>query len=183
MLEAVLRRDRVVISAALAVIAALGWAYLLWLSAHMGMGAQPEMSGMDMPGMDMDMPGMFTPELRPWRAAEFAFTFGMWAVMMVGMMTPSAAPMVLIYAGVGRQALAAGKPFAATGWFLAGYLVVWLAFALIATGAQLLLTQAALLDPMMASSSRVFGGIVLIVAGLYQWTLLKDACLTQCQSR
>ena len=182
MIEAVLRRDRVVVSAALAVIAALAWAYLLWLSAHMGMGTQPEMSGMDMPGMNRNMPGMLAPDFRRWSAGEFAFTFGMWAVMMVGMMTPSAAPMVLIYAGVGRQAFAQGKPFAATGWFLAGYLVVWLVFALIATGAQLLLTAAALLDPMMASSSRVFGGIVLILAGLYQWTPLKDACLSQCQS-
>jgi predicted metal-binding membrane protein len=181
-LEAVLRRDRVVISAALAVIAALAWAYLLWMSAHMGMGTQPEMSGMDMPGMNMDMPAMLAPDLRPRGAGEFAFMFGMWAVMMVGMMTPSAAPMVLIYAGVGRQASAQGKPFAATGWFLAGYLVVWLAFALLATGAQMLLTKAALLDPMMVSSSRLFGAIVLIVAGLYQWTPLKDVCLSQCQS-
>jgi len=133
-----------------------------------------------MPGMSM--PGMLAPEFRPWSAGEFAFTFGMWAVMMVGMMTPSAAPMVLIYAAVGRQASAHGKPYAATGWFLAGYLLVWLAFALAATAAQLALTQAALLDPMMASSSRVFGGIVLIAAGLYEWTPLKDACLSQCQS-
>ena len=174
MLEAVLRRDRAVVSAALAAIAALAWAYLLWLSANM-VGAEPEMPG-------MSMPGMLAPEFRPWSAGEFAFTFGMWAVMMVGMMTPSAAPMVLIYAAVGRQASAHGKPYAATGWFLAGYLLVWLAFALAATAAQLALTQAALLDPMMASSSRVFGGIVLIAAGLYEWTPLKDACLSQCQS-
>ncbi len=115
MLEAVLRRDRAVVSAALAVIAALAWAYLLWLSANM-VGAEPEMPGMSMPGMDMsgmDMPGMLAPEFRPWSAGEFAFTFGMWAVMMVGMMTPSAAPMVLIYAAVGRQASAQGKPFPA----------------------------------------------------------------------
>jgi predicted metal-binding membrane protein len=135
---------------------------------------------MDMSGMDM--PGMLAPEFRRWGAGEFAFTFGMWAVMMVGMMTPSAAPMVLIYATVGRQASAQGKPFAATGWFLAGYLLVWLAFALAATTAQFALIQAALLDPTMASSSRVFGGIVLIAAGLYEWTPLKEACLSQCQS-
>ena len=180
MLEAVLRRDRAVVSAALAVIAALAWAYLLWLSANMEMGAEPEMAGMSMPGMDMS--AMLAPEFRPWSAGEFTFMFGMWAVMMVGMMTPSAAPMVLIYATVGRKASAEGKPFAATGWFLAGYLLVWLAFAVLATAAQFALTQAALLDPMMASSSHVFGGVVLIAAGLYEWTPLKDTCLAQCQS-
>jgi predicted metal-binding membrane protein len=178
-LEAVLRRDRAVVSAALAVIAALAWAYLLWLSANM-IGAEPEMPGMSMPGMDM--PGMLAPEFRPWSAGEFAFTLGMWAIMMIGMMTPSASPMVLIYAAVGRQASAQGKPFAATFWFLAGYLLVWLAFALVAAAAQGALTQAALLDHMMASSSRVFGGIVLVAAGLYEWTPLKETCLSHCQS-
>lgn len=173
MLEAVLRRDRAVVSIALAAIAAVAWAYLLWLSANMSM--EP-----DMPGMDM--PGALAPGFRPWSVGEFAFTFGMWAVMMVGMMTPSAAPMVLIFAAVGRQASAQGKPFAATSWFLAGYLLVWLAFALVATAAQFALTRAALLDPTMASSSRLFGGIVLVAAGLYEWTPLKDACLAQCQS-
>ena len=113
MLEAVLRRDRAVVSAALAVIAALAWAYLLWLSANMEMGAEPEIPGMSMPGMDMpgmDMPGMLAPEFRAWSAGDLAFTFGMWAVMMVGMMTPAAAPMVLIYAAVGRKSSAQGKP-------------------------------------------------------------------------
>ena len=180
MFEAVLRRDRAVVAAALAAITALAWAYLLWLSAKMSMGAEPEMSGMDMPGMSM--PDILAPKLRPWGAGEFAFTFGMWAVMMVGMMTPSAAPMVLTYAAVGRHALAQGKPFAPTSWFLSGYLLIWTAFALVATGAQFTLTQAALLDPAIAISSRAFGGVVLIAAGIYEWTPLKDACLVQCQS-
>ena len=103
-------------------------------------------------------------------------------VMMAGMMTPSAAPMILIYARVGRQASAQGKPFAATGWFAAGYLLSWVGFALVATVAQWALDRTALLDPKMASASQVFGGIVLIAAGVYQWTPLKDICLAQCQS-
>jgi predicted metal-binding membrane protein len=103
-------------------------------------------------------------------------------VMMVGMMTPSAAPMILIYARVGRQASAQGKPFAAAGWFATGYLLIWASFALAATAAQWALDRTALLDPNMASASQVFGGIVLIAAGIYQWTPLKDKCLAQCQS-
>jgi predicted metal-binding membrane protein len=108
--------------------------------------------------------------------------FAMWAVMMVGMMTPSAAPMILIHARVGRQAASEGKPFASTGWFAGGYLLVWSAFALAATVAQWGLESLALLTPMMASASAVLGGVVLVAAGLYQWTPLKDACLSQCQS-
>jgi len=119
-LETVLRRDRLVVAGALAVIAALGWGYLLWLAANMDVG------GMDMIGFRM-IPagiGIMAPADAPWRTIEFAFVFAMWAVMMIGMMAPSAAPMILMYARVGRQATAAGKPLAATGWFAAGYLAI-----------------------------------------------------------
>jgi predicted metal-binding membrane protein len=177
MLE-VLRRDRVIVAAALAVLTALAWTYILWLAVDMGMG------GMDMTGFRM-IPagiGLMAPAFAPWQPIEFAYVFAMWAVMMVGMMTPSAASMILIYAQVGRQALAQGKPFAPTGWFVAGYLLAWTGFALIATAAQWGLDRVALLDPMMASASRTFGGLVLIAAGAYQWTPLKDKCLAQCQS-
>lgn len=175
MLEAALRHERVVLAAALAAVSALAWAYLLWLYYHMGMTAEPQMSG-------MDMRDMLAAGFRSWSAADFAFTFAMWLVMMVAMMTPSAAPMILIYATVGRQATAQGKRFAATGWFLSGYLLTWLVFALAATPAQFVLTQVALLDGNFAISSRIIGGAVLIAAGLYEWTPLKDVCLAQCQS-
>jgi predicted metal-binding membrane protein len=106
----------------------------------------------------------------------------MWAVMMVGMMAPSAAPMILIYARVGRKAKGDGKPLAATGWFAAGYFLAWTGFSLAATLAQWAVERAALLDSQMASASNLFGGIVLIAAGIYQWTPIKDVCLAQCQS-
>ena len=109
-------------------------------------------------------------------------TFAMWTVMMVGMMTPSAAPMILIYARAGSMASIAGRPLAATGWFAAAYLVVWTGFALAATAAQWALDRLALLDPTMASASDLLGGALLIVAGLYQWTPLKHACLSNCRS-
>ena len=174
----VLRRDRVIVAVALAVLTMLAWAYVLWLAADMDMG------GMDMTGFRMIPAGLgiMAPATEPWSAVEFGYVFAMWAVMMVGMMTPSAAPMILIYARVGRQAWAQGKPFAATGWFVAGYLLVWINFAAAATVAQWALERAALLDPMMASTSQILGGIVLIAAGLYQWTPFKDTCLSQCQS-
>src|SRR5262245_56059689 len=109
-LETVLRRDRIVVAAALAGLAALAWGYVLWLEADMTMG------GMDMTGFRMIPAGLgiMAPANAPWKAIEFAFVFAMWAVMMVGMMAPSAAPMILMYARVGRQAAAEGTPFAAT---------------------------------------------------------------------
>lgn len=177
-LEALLRRDRLVVAGAVAVIVALAWGYLLWLADDMFMG------GMDMTGFRM-IPagiGIMAPANAPWKAIEFAFVFAMWAVMMVGMMAPSAAPMILMYARVGRQGRTAGKPLAATGWFAGGYFLVWIGFSLAATTVQWGFERMAMLDFQMASVSNPLGGLVLILVGVYQWTPLKDACLAQCQS-
>jgi predicted metal-binding membrane protein len=174
---AVLWRDRLVVILAFTLLTALAWSYLLWLSADMSMG------GMDMTDFRMIPSGMgfMAPAHTPWQAMEFAFVFVMWTVMMVGMMTPSAAPMLLMYARVGRQTEAQGTPFVATVWFATGYFLVWGAFSLLATVAQWALERAALLDSAMGSTSNVLGALVLIAAGSYQWTRLKEKCLTQCQ--
>ncbi len=177
-LTAALRRDRAIVLIALGLLTALAWAYVLWLADDMWMG------GMDMTGFRM-IPagrGLMMPAGAPWQPIEFGFVFAMWAVMMVGMMTPSAAPMILLYARVGRQAAEAGKPCAAAVWFGAGYLLIWSAFALAATLAQWGLDRLLLLTPAMESASLAFGGAVLMAAGVYQWTPLKDACLRQCQA-
>lgn len=176
--EAVLRRERAVVIAALAILTALAWMDLAWLADDMAMG------GMDMSEFRM-IPagqGLMMPAGAPWQPIEFAYVFAMWTVMMIGMMTPSVAPMILIYARVGRQADMSGQPFAASAWFAAGYLVVWMAFSLAATFAQWALQRAALLTPMMESASNVLGGVVLIAAGVYQWTPVKEACLSYCQA-
>src|SRR6266480_2043114 len=149
--EAVLRRDRAVVVAALAALTALAWAYLWWLADDM------EMGGMDMSGFRMIPAGM-------------------------GLMVPSAAPMIMIYARVGRQAAQEGKPLAASAYFAAGYLLAWIGFALLATSAQWALDRIGFLTPTMAGANDIFGGAVLIAAGLYQWSPLKDACLRQCQA-
>jgi predicted metal-binding membrane protein len=177
-LEVVLRRNRLIVAVALGAIAALAWAYVVWLAVDM------RMDGADMNGLRM-IPagrGMMAPATAPWTAVEFTFVFLMWAVMMVGMMAPSAAPMVLMYARVGQQGRLAGKQLAATGWFAAGYFLAWVGFSLAATVVQWVLEREALLDARMASPSRLLGALVLIAAGIYQWTPLKNACLVQCQS-
>jgi predicted metal-binding membrane protein len=75
-----------------------------------------------------------------------------------------------------------GKPFAGSAWFAGGYLLAWTAFSLVATSAQWALERAALLTPMMESASNRLGAAVLILAGIYQWAPLKDACLSHCRS-
>ena len=172
-LEAVLRRDRLIVACSLGAIAALAWAYVLWLTADM------KMPGMDTSPADPWAPrfrmipagmGMMAPAASPWSPVEFVFVFVMWAVMMIGMMVPSAAPMILMYARVGRQGKIAGKPFAATGWFAAGYFLAWAGYSLVATLIQWVLERKALLDASMASANLLLGAIVLIAAGFYQWT-------------
>jgi len=181
-LETLLKRDRLVVAASLAFITVLAWAYLFWLSESMtlsdaAMSAMPGMA--DMPGMDMS--GMNI-SASAWSARLFLVTLAMWSVMMAGMMTPSAAPVILLYARVARQSTLQGKPFASAGWFAGGYLISWAVFSFVATGAQYLLDRAALLTPAMAIASHRVGGLVLVIAGIYQWTALKDSCLNQCRS-
>jgi predicted metal-binding membrane protein len=87
-----------------------------------------------------------------------------------------------MYARVARQGRAQGRPFAPTGWFAAGYLFAWAIFSLLATLLQWVAERDALLDSRMTLASNFIGAAVLIVAGVYQWTPLKDVCLAQCQS-
>ena len=166
--ETVLRRDRVVVLSGLALITALSWAYVSSLASGMQNMAM---------GMEMAMP-----RVQPWGVTAFAITFAMWAVMMFAMMTPSAAPMILIFAGVNRRRREQRVPYAPTSVFLLGYLVIWAAFGVLATLAQWGLHAVSLLSPTMASTSPVFGGVLLLVAGIYQWTPLKHACLSKCRS-
>lgn len=178
-LSSLLKREQIVVGMALMTIALLAWIYVLALAAGMN-AATASTAGMDMQAM----PGMamMEPQFRPWTPALFAFMFSMWTVMMVGMMLPSAAPMILIYTQVARQATTLGKTFVSAGWFTAGYLLVWIAFSFVATSAQWAFERAALLSPAMVSASPVFGGIVLIAAGLYQFAPVKDVCLARCRA-
>jgi predicted metal-binding membrane protein len=168
-IEVLARRDRLIVAAGLVGITALAWAYLIHL-----------VTGMD--GMQSAMQTLAMPALQPWSMTDFALTFVMWAVMMVAMMTPSAAPMILLYAAIIRKSRAADPPVAASTAFAAGYLVVWTGFSALATGLQWGLEQVALLSPMMVSTSPYLGGALLIAAGAYQMTPLKQACLQHCRA-
>lgn len=120
--------------------------------------------------------------LRAWGSSDFLFIFLMWTIMMVGMMVPTAIPTTLVYSAVARKAAGQGAVVAPTLVFVAGYVTVWTMFSLGATLAQWGLDRAALLSPMMVTTSPAIGASLLIVAGLYQLTPLKRACLSHCRS-
>jgi predicted metal-binding membrane protein len=120
--------------------------------------------------------------VKPWTASEFGLTLAMWALMMVAMMVPTAVPMTLMYAAVARKAAAQHDPLTPTFVFVNGYITMWVIFSVVATTSQHVLDQAALLSPTMVSASAQLGGAILIVAGLYQLTSLKNACLQNCRA-
>ena len=161
-----LRRERVVVLLALAGVTAIAWLYLFVV--------RDDMADMAMAAMD-DMPDMAMPFAAPW-------VFAMWWVMMLGMMLPSAAPMILMFEALQRRQRERDEPYVPTAMFVAGYLIVWGGFSVAATAAQWALQQSALLSPMLALASPTLGGLLFILAGIYQLTPLKYACLRQCRS-
>ncbi|MCH8279960.1 MAG: DUF2182 domain-containing protein [Chloroflexi bacterium] len=166
-LESVLKRDRAVVLAGVIGVAGLAWAYIVYLALSMN---------------DMGS-GMAMARLQSWTAADFTLMFLMWAVMMIAMMVPTAAPMILLFATVNRQRRAKQQPYVPTGVFLSGYVLVWGGFAATATLANWALHVNSLMSSMMgASTSAYIGGALLIAAGAFQWSRLKYLCLTHCRS-
>lgn len=159
-LEDALRRDRLWVLAALAAVTLLAWAYLVDMAA-----------GMDAGAADMALPA--------WTLGHAAMMLVMWAIMMVGMMVPSAAPVMLLHARVCRKRVGRVAP---TGSFLLGYVAAWTLFSAGATALQWGLAELALLSPAMAATSPAFGAAVLVAAGVYQLTPWKNACLAHCRS-
>jgi predicted metal-binding membrane protein len=159
--------DRIIVLLALLGVTLLAWLYLIADRQRMA-------------EMDMDMPGMAMP--MPWTAAEFALTFAMWWIMMLGMMLPSVAPTILTFATMARRQRERGQNYVPASIFTIGYLLVWGGFCVIATLLQWALDQAALLSPMLETNSAIIGGGLFIVSGLYQFTPFKYACLKQCRS-
>jgi predicted metal-binding membrane protein len=116
-----------------------------------------------------------------WSVVDVLFAFSMWAVMMVGMMAPSATPVLVLFAAAQRGRGAPGASLAVL-IFALGYVAVWTAFSAGAAGAQWVLQHLALLSPTMAASRSQLGGAILIAAGAYQLTPWKSRCLSHCRS-
>jgi len=118
---------------------------------------------------------------RTWDFPHQALLFAMWAVMMVGMMLPSATPAVYLFASTARRNTGNHAVLTCVFTFAAGYFAVWTAFSLVATVLQLALTEASILSPMMEFRSRCVGGAFVFLAGTYQLTPWKRKCLACCQ--
>ena len=164
-------RDRLLISACIALITALAWAYLVHLARQMSVSAEHETMMATM-GMTMNM---------PWTTADFFFTFAMWTVMMAGMMSGSAAPVLLLFAAA-RAGRGEHRVPLALLIFGLGYLTVWVGFSAAAAIVQWALHQSAMLSPHMAASSRRLAAAIVVGAGAYQLTPVKGACLAHCRS-
>lgn len=163
------RRNTLWVLASLAAIVLLAWAYLIRL-------AMPESS--QMTGMpDMAHARMAETVTVPygWGWYDAALTFAMWSVMMVAMMLPGAAPVALLVARINARTPAR------IAVFVLGYLAIWTMFSAAATGAQGGLQTLRLMAESRVTD-QVLGALLLIAAGLYQWSPLKERCLAHCQS-
>jgi predicted metal-binding membrane protein len=159
--------NRALVIAGLCAAIAGAWAYLVPAS-------------LDMYGR-MDGAAAWMMEAK-WDARYLLLIFLMWATMMVAMMLPSALPTILIFQRAIRSDPEVRAPARRMFAFAAGYVLAWAGFSAGATLLQWALAEAALLSPMMVSASPGLGAAILIVAGVYQWTPFKHACLRRCQS-
>lgn len=162
-------RSYLLVGGGLAGVALIGWAYMLYMAWAME----------NMDKVDMWMPPAGA---APWATWDYFMLFVMWATMMVAMMTPSILPMVTLFDTLNRRRMERNQTYVMTSVFVAGYLIAWTGFSLLATIAQYPLHTSGLLNPMMNSESYLMSGLVLIGAGIYQWTPAKDACLSTCRS-
>lgn len=168
-LEAALKKDRLILIIALILLCAISWYYIIYL--------YNQMYPMNMDAFLFAMP--MSPE---WTLVDFALLFLMWFVMMIAMMIPSVAPLILIFSMVNRKSKQTANPFVPSHYLLAGYLIIWAIFSLLATVLQWLFQNLNWLNPDMVVTNKTVGGIILILAGVFQFTPLKRQCLKYCQT-
>lgn len=156
-----LKHGRLIVVLGIALVIFLSWAYLVKSALAMSQAAMPQM---------MMSSG----------ATEFVPLFVMWAIMMMAMMLPSATPMILQFERLAQQR--DKRPISCTAIFVAGYASVWVGFSLLAASVQWVLHARAMLSPMMESTNALLSGVLLLGAGLYQWSPYKHACLHHCRA-
>lgn len=116
-----------------------------------------------------------------WTAFDFLMLFVMWVMMMLAMMLPAVVPFVALYANISATKRMQGGVAAPTFVFVLGYLIAWAVYSVFATILQYYLHVEQLITPAMESDSYLLSGVILLIAGIYQWTPLKEACLKHCQ--
>ncbi len=168
-LELILRKDRVFLIGGLIALTALSWWYIIYL--------YHQMYPMNMDALFFAMP--MNPQ---WTLVDFVLLFLMWLVMMIAMMTPSIAPLVLVFAMVNRRKQEVQNPYTPTGFLVTGYFLVWAVFSLIATLLQWGFQKIEWLNPEMIVTNKIVAAFILIAAGLFQFTALKVRCLNHCRN-
>jgi predicted metal-binding membrane protein len=182
MLERVLARDRRLIAAALAALIVLSWSYLIFLSRQMG-GDAGMAATTPMPAMpNMPSTAEASAAASGTGVRTFALAALMWWTMMIGMMLPSAAAMILLFGNVQRRQLATEHPRLRVALFTAGYLAIWAAFSALVAAAQLAFAGRELLTAMDLRVTTWLGAVLVALAGIYQLTPFKNACLRRCRS-
>lgn len=161
--------DRTVVLALLVLLAALCWAWLLFILFRTG---RPWPPGAGAVGSTY---------AAPYRAADLARLLALWTVVIAAMLLPAAAPSVLLYARV-KRLVRERRVYPSTVLFMLGYLFVWLCCALAATVADWQLHDAGALDETMAVAHPTVGALALVAAGVYQWTPAKHVCLDNCRA-
>jgi predicted metal-binding membrane protein len=167
------RRDAAVALALVALVALLAWAYTVHQARLMD-------------AMEADMwrrMNMSMNDMKPaWAPLDALLVFAMWAAMMAAMMVPGTAPMIAAFAAINRRRRARGAGHVSTAIFLAGYVLVWIAFSVVATAAHRALQALGLVTTMGESSSHFLSAALFLAAGLYQFSPLKRRCLSLCRS-
>ena len=158
MIESALKRDRLIVGLCLVVVSTLCWAYFL--------------SGTGVGMMDTPL----------WSAGHVVLMFLMWWALMIAMMLPGASPVILLAAALNRRSKADKPPFGHTVLFTAAYLLAWAGFSIIAVAVQWWMQQNGWLNNMLIGQSRLVNGLLLLLAGGWQFSPWKCACLNHCQS-
>ena len=165
-----LGRPKALALACIAVLAAAGWIYLGLVLA--GESSSGILSALCQPSFGMrGASGL----------SAGALVFAMWCAMALAVMLPTAGPMITTYADIAETAAAKGEPAASPLVLIVGYVSVWLGAALVLAALQGLLGRLSALDDSMSLASPLFSGAVFLGAGLYQFSAMKRACVTQCQ--
>jgi predicted metal-binding membrane protein len=158
--------QRSVILALLLAGAAACWAWLFLMPGGTGEAGADRAMDMASPTMGMAAPAFLA----------------MWAAMMAAMMFPTAAPMVLTYHRIQASRRERGEAFVATWIFVAGYIAVWAAAGIVAYLGALIAEKLTARIGLSAEAAARIGGGLLIAAGIYQLTPLKNLCLSKCRS-
>jgi len=160
-------RDRVLIAAGILGVTALCWVWIVPMARDM-YGTMTGPSAWMMTAT--------------WDLPYALLIWAMWGVMMAGMMLPSASPMLLLYGATARRGPDPNLALIRVAAMATGYVLVWLAFSAGVTAIQAAASRLLLLTPMMEPARPWIGGLLLLAAGLYQFTPLKAACLRTCRS-